>query len=463
MHYTTGRLHEKVLDIIAKCCDIFYMTATSASATVEKTVSVCLYYLDTALPTANLANEVGRGYQWGYYDDARNFNPLGTIDQTAITMTAEGDEIVVRTTGDGTYLCSYGGEGTFGILPNGQGEKAVTWFKNNQYYGGFAYLRYNGCVEVINMVDLEDYVLGVLPYEMGASSPLAALEAQAVCARTFAVRGTSHSRADVCATTCCQVYRGLGSGDGVVDERIAQAVTNTAGVCAYYQGSPIEALYSASNGGASASAEDVWGGKIPYLQGKIDPYDGLNPSSYYTYSETYTAQVMTDMLHIKNYDIGTVEQVYISDTTAVGNVSAVTFVDTTGKSVTVTGDDCRTIFYSSVYDKSVRSARYTINGAGGGTYYVSGSGNTLSTMTGVSVLSASGVTTLPSNSVKVQTAYGVETLTAQSSANDGTFTVTGTGSGHQVGLSQQGAKNMANLGFTYEEILNFYYTGITIE
>ncbi len=442
----------------------FICTATTVGATVEKTVSVCLYYLDTALPAANLANEIGSGYQWGYYDEARNFYALGSIEQTAITMTAEGSEIVVRTTGDGTYLCSYSGEGTFGILPNGQGEKAVTWFKNNQYYGGFAYLIYNGCVEVINMVDLEDYVLGVLPYEMGASSPLAALEAQAVCARTYVVRGTTHSRADVCSGTCCQVYNGLGSGSGEVDERIAQAVENTAGVCAYYQGSPIEALYTASNGGASASAVDVWGGNVSYLQGKIDPYDGLNPSSSYSYSETYTADVLTDMLHIKNYDIGTVEQVYISKTTDVGNVSAVTFVDTTGKSITVTGDDCRTIFYSSIYNKSVKSARYTINGTGGGTYYVNSSGDTLSAIVGVSVLGSTGaVTTLPSDSVQVQTAYGTETLTTQVATNDGTFTVTGTGSGHQVGLSQQGAKNMANLGFTYQEILEFYYTGITIE
>lgn len=444
----------------------FIISVPTAGATVEKTVSVCLYYLDTALPAANLANEVGSGYQWGYYDDDRNFYALGAIDQTAITMTAENGEIVVRTTSSGTYLCSYSGEGTFGILPNGQGEKAVTWFKNNQYYGGFAYLIYNGNVEVINMVDLEDYVLGVLPYEMGASSPLAALEAQAVCARTYVVRGTTHSRADVCAGTCCQVYNGLGSGDGEVASRIAQAVENTAGVCAYYQGQLIEALYTASNGGASASAVDVWGGNVAYLQGKIDPYDGLNASSSYTYSETYTAEVLTDMLHIKNYDIGTVAQVYISETTAVGNVSAVTFVDTTGKSVTVTGDDCRTIFYSSIYNKSVKSARYTINGAGGGSYYVNGSGTTLSAITGVSVLSATGsATTLPSSSVQVQTAYGVETLSAQTTAttSDGTFTVTGTGSGHQVGLSQQGAINMANLGFTYEEILKFYYTGITVE
>lgn len=447
----------------------FVMTATMASATVSKTVRVGIYYLDMALSSANLANEIGSGYQWGYYNDSGDdyfFTPMGTISETAITMSVENGAVVVRPTSGGDVICSYSGEGMFGILPDGQGEKAVTWFKGNQYYGGFAYPIYGNAVEVHNMVDLEDYVMGVLPYEMGSSSPLAALEAQAVCARNYVVAGTTHSSVDVCAYTCCQVYNGLGSGEPVVNERIVQAVENTAGVCMYYEGNAISALYTASNGGASEDAANVWGGNLPYLQGKIDPYDGLNATSSYTYTETYTAQVLTDMLNIKDYNVDLIDNVYISATTSVGNVSAVTFVDVNGKTVTVTGDTCRTIFYSSIYDKSVKSCRYTINGVSGGAYYVNESGQTLSSVSGVSVLSGTGtVSTLPSTSVSVLTAYGTEILTTAQSAttNDGTFTVTGTGSGHQVGMSQLGAVNMANLGYTYTDILQFYYTGITIE
>ena len=205
---------------------------------------------------------------------------------------------------------------------------------------------------------------------------------------------------------------------------------------------------------------------MPYLKGKLDPYEALTSIPSYQYTEVYTAQVLTDMLHIKEYDIGLVKDVYISKTTALGNVVEVTFVDETGKSISVSRETCRTIFYSSIYDKSVKSMRYTINGAGGGgAYFVNGGGTTLSNMAGVSVLSGNGnVSTLPSNSVQVQTAYGVETLRqSESTSNNGTFTVTGTGSGHHVGMSQYGAKAMAEQGFSFEDILHFYYTGITIE
>lgn len=88
------------------------------------------------------------------------------------------------------YEFDYGGSESLGVMPQaGRKEKAETWFKGYKYNGGFEYVRPDGGnLRVINVVDLEDYVKGVVPYEMNGDWPLAALEAQAVCARTFACR-----------------------------------------------------------------------------------------------------------------------------------------------------------------------------------------------------------------------------------------------------------------------------------
>ena len=91
-----------------------------------------------------------------------------------------------------------------------EGEETATWFKGYRYYGGFQYRRSGGDLTVINIVDVEDYVKGVLPYEMNNAWPLEALKAQAVCARTYAAAiSSSHASAgfDVCNNTHCQMYQ----------------------------------------------------------------------------------------------------------------------------------------------------------------------------------------------------------------------------------------------------------------
>ncbi len=83
-----------------------------------------------------------------------------------------------------------------------QGRDPVTWFRGNRYRGGFEYTVSGGGLQVVNVVDLEDYVKGVLPSEMPGNWELEALKAQAVCARTFACLTTKHLSAygfDVCS------------------------------------------------------------------------------------------------------------------------------------------------------------------------------------------------------------------------------------------------------------------------
>lgn len=359
-----------------------------------------------------------------------------------------------------------------GILPLSRGESAVTWFKGCKYYGGFEYPRVTGgYLNVINVVDLENYVKGVVPYEMPGDWPLAALEAQAVCARNFVCRTTKHLSLygfDVCNTTDCQVYYGVGNGSVYPTSRSDEAAENTAGVCMYYGGELVEAVYHSCDGGATEDAKNVWGSEVPYLKGKSDPYEAMSSIPNYSYTVTYTMAELTWVLQNSGYSIGTVKDVYVSGRTAQGNVAQVTFVDTAGKVLTVTGDSARMAFYSTTYSKNVRSLRFTIAGGsgGGGGCYINGTGNRLESLDGVSVISGSGIISqLEGNSASAVTSSGMAAVTGGSSGSSGGssgITITGTGNGHNVGMSQYGAKAMAEQGYDYQDILEFYYTDITI-
>ena len=339
------------------------------------------------------------------------------------------------------------------------------------------------------MVDLEDYVKGVLPYEMSGSWPLAALEAQAVCVRTVACRTTKHLSLygfDVCNGTDCQVYNGTNSATDSTDE----AVDNTEGECMYYDGELIEAVYHSSNGGATEDAEVVWGGVRPYLTGKADPYEELIDIPNYEWSVTYTADQLTWILAEKGFGMGSIVDVYISEYSDMGNVAAVTFVDDDGYKMTFHGDNARSIFYSSTFSKSVRSLRYVIEGGSGsserpaisggsggkqdGAVYVNSKSNKLTTLEGLVAIASGGRDELEEDGWYAITADGKEEIelgssgvkrsTATSAAKrvSGSFTIVGVGNGHNVGMSQYGARAMAEDGYDYDEILEFYYTDIDI-
>ena len=205
------------------------------------------------------------------------------------------------------------------------------------------------------------------------------------------------------------------------------------------------------------------------MKGKADPYEAQTSVPNNSYSVTYTAGELSWILDQKGHSVGTVQDVYVSEYTPLGNVKQVTFVGTAGTK-TFTGDDCRMIFYSSTYQKSVSSMRFDINGRRGGTggLSVNGTGQ-LSSLDGVSVISGGGtVSTLWGNSASAMTSSGSVTVSAEvrqpsgGGNSNGTFVITGTGNGHNVGMSQYGAKAMAELGYSFQEILNFYYTDITI-
>ena len=161
------------------------------------------------------------------------------------------------------------------------------------------------------------------------------------------------------------------------------------------------------------------------------------------------------------------KNVYISEYTPEGNVYKVTFEGSSG-TATVKGDTCRTVFSSATYNKSVQSLRYEINGKGKSVkYYINDEGDTLSTLEDAYVITADGTERLDGGTLYVLTEDGTTSIdgsgSGKTSSSDGKFTIAGTGWGHNVGLSQYGAKAMAEMDYDYEEILTFYYTDVKVK
>ena len=126
----------------------------------------------------------------------------------------------------------------------------------------------------IKNMALEDYVLGVVLAEMPASFETEALKAQAVVARTYALREKRHQNANICTdSTCCQAYCAPESytGGNKALEKVRLAVEATATQVLTYQGEMIEATYFSCSGGKTEDAAAVWGQTVPYLQAVDSP------------------------------------------------------------------------------------------------------------------------------------------------------------------------------------------------
>lgn len=138
-------------------------------------------------------------------------------------------------------------------------------------------LQDGAAMRLVLHIGVEDYLKGVVPYEMSDSFPLEALKAQAVAARSYALKGIRTDRDfDVYDNTNDQVYRGLNAKN----TRALQAISMTEGLGLMYQGELAQSYYTASNGGQVETAFNAWGREsLPYSRLTSDPYDLENPAS----------------------------------------------------------------------------------------------------------------------------------------------------------------------------------------
>ena len=202
----------------------------------------------------------------------------------------KGSEITVAQQDGSLYLKSGGLTidmgGSFSLIrhaPENPGEDAGGIYiheseHDNLFAGDLLMTASGNGIESILTVQAEDYLYGVVAYEMSNAFPLEALKAQAIAARTYVMRArvNNKSRAyDVVDTTADQVYKGFDRNL----TNVIKAVDETRGIVGMVNGQFAQCYYTASNGGQIASTKQIWGGTVSYIEMKDDPYDLENPSS----------------------------------------------------------------------------------------------------------------------------------------------------------------------------------------
>lgn len=169
------------------------------------------------------------------------------------------------------------------------------------YKGALLIEKGSGGLNIINTIDVEEYLKGVLKSEMSPTWPKEALKAQAVLARTYTLASKKHGGCDVCATTHCQVYGGAADESPV----IVQAVNETKGQILVYNGGPAQVFYFSDSGGMTTGSESVWGSAIPYLTPKADPVPNDSPNQ--TWQATLSMQQIGSKLTAAGCGVGTLK------------------------------------------------------------------------------------------------------------------------------------------------------------
>lgn len=266
-----------------------------------------------------------------------------------------------------------------------------------KYHGALEVNFKDGTLRLVNVVQVDDYLLGVLPAEMPNGYPTEALKAQAITARTYALRNSSKHASQgfgVCDSDHCQTYL------GVLAEKpkCTQAVLDTKGVVLTYDGQLASVMYSSDCGGVTDNYNDTHpDSKSPYLCGVIEP-DGIPHVSWeqrYSLKELETKLVGAGVKEAEG-----LKSISVAKAASSGRALNVE-IDGASGSTAITGGKLRDIL-------SLKSTLFTIE-----------------------------------------------------SQTDGTVIFKGKGSGHGVGLCQTGAKSLANapFSFTCEQILTHYFPG----
>ncbi len=322
--------------------------------------------------------------------DGRMGKPLaGAERMQMVSVKASGTRLLVNGRDANSSLIVIASPGGI-IIVNG-----------NRYRGSIEVEARGGQTRLVNVLPLRWYLASVLGAEMPNWAPIAALKAQSVVSRSYILHRIVADDAPyppVCDSIFSQVYKGLSSENPMTIE----AVRETEELVLIENGSPIDACFSASSGGHTASAEDVWGNEVSYLIGKGDPFS--EGGEYGEWRLEVPPDECEQLLAGAGHDVGALQEIVVIKADRSGRACRVALIGTRGN-VLMRGTDFRMLL---------------------------------------------GTTRLRS------TMFDVERRPAG-------FVFYGKGYGHGVGLSQQGACKMAQAGYSFQQILHFYYTGVTLE
>ncbi|SHE49108.1 stage II sporulation protein D [Caldanaerobius fijiensis DSM 17918] len=347
------------------------------------------------------------------------------------------------------------------------------------YRGELWFVRQDGSdMTVINYLPLEQYLYSVVPSEMPSSWPMEALKAQAVAARSYAVAnlGANSKYAkygfDVSNDVSSQAYNGYiytynGNKYSGESSRTNEAVDDTKGIVLIYNGKVIDALYFSHSGGYTENSEDVFKYAEPYYRSVNDPYSlGYNPDLD-NWSVTYTQAELKDMLKKKGIDVGDILDIKITDKSSSGRATSV-IISGTKNNYTLQGETNirMSLGLKSAMIKSIAKAgEKTVNRV---VTVTDGRMTIAKDIESLYAIKGDWSTSKVSGNLFVISKFGLGQLNdavnePQNQSIPESFTFVGSGSGHGVGMSQYGARGLAEkAGKSFIDILKYYYKDITV-
>lgn len=330
----------------------------------------------------------------------------------------------------------------------------------------------------INHVELENYLYGVVPNEISASWGMEALKAQALAARTYAVCNIKPRQIyDMEDNQNSQVYMGY----DYEKSSTTKAVNETAGEMIYYDNKLIQAFYHSTSGGSTENSENVWFESLPYLRGVEDEFSNNSGSPYNSWQTTYYKEDIIRNLNLDGNDVDELYGIEIKKVSENNRVIECIFLTDAGE-ISYKKENARLLL-------GLKSSWFSIEN-GNSFYFVTeyfplienqeeipSRGGILDliteeereqdkepkpetgTIVGKFVISDDGTKKINKEKLAFISSKGVSIVDTDSKA----YNFEGRGWGHGIGMSQYGAKQMAEEGYTYDEILQHYYTGVTIK
>tara|TARA_Y100001968_G_scaffold184666_1_gene169139 strand:- start:1136 stop:2374 length:1239 start_codon:yes stop_codon:yes gene_type:complete len=312
------------------------------------------------------------------------------------------------------------------IIENG--DKRGTWFKNRRYAGGLKISLKDQKLQIINYLKLEKYLKSVVGSEMPKEFPFAALQAQAIAARTYALKLIGKNKYfDVLSTQASQVYLGLESET----QKVNKAVNSTKSLALFHNNKLINAVFHSSSGGMTEDSGKVWRYQLPYLKSVID-FD--QNSTKYRWSNKFSSEELIKIFP----DLGGLNSIQITEKSNSGRALKIILYGPNGNK-NISGKILREKLQllSTKFDVDLK-----FNQINDQIYE-----NYKKKYLNLDYKIENGLAPYPLPLIP----------------NDYFLLVQGYGAGHGVGMSQWGAKTMAQRGSSFRQILKHYYRGVEIK
>lgn len=358
------------------------------------------------------------------------------------------------------YITDIPGDGSV-IIGSGNKEDSIVQVEKNKYRDYITFLNKGNEVFLINHIELDKYLYGAISREMPVSAPMEALKAQAIASRSYTLANINRHIKDgynLCDKVDCQVYGAYDNEKPTTN----QAVDETRGIYAYYDGKVINATFHSSSGGYTEDSSKVWGSSAPYLVAVKDEFSINAPNSDWTVE--ITAREVKEKLLSLNVDIGDIIEIQPLEITEANRVQRLKIKGTKGEHILSSSN-----FRNLVGTTSLKSTWFNIDtiGSSSSTKVYALSANSFYpneiNLNDAYILDGRNKATVSRSTVS--RAIGKDrtsTLEGTVSSKPTTFVFNGKGYGHGVGMSQYGAIEMAKQGYNFEDIIKHYYQGVEL-